>query len=142
VERAILACLLTPDAEFKAVDVNVTMQRPDPRRHRIAYPLVISGESRLIAPSIERATHVAVCDIEHSDPVRTKVMPFGEDRLGLLLDKRISKVYAFLPAKQEAQALQEEARQRLGQQADDGVIPIPLLAQSTCYLPAACGVVV
>lgn len=100
VENAIEAYLLAggEDAQFKAADIHVKMQRPDPRRHRVGYALFIhwTNEAELAA-SLAAASHIAVCDVEHDDIVRTKVLALeGLDDTGrsdLIAEKRIQQVF-------------------------------------------------
>lgn len=151
INQAIVKSLMTPDAAFKHADVHVTMSRPDARRHRIAFALIVRGETRLIAPSLSGATHLAVCDVEYGNPQRTKVQPIEGDPVHLLLDKRVTTVFSFDPTEAERAALTREAQARLdsseyydGRSADEdpAVVAVPQLRQSISCLPAVCGLVV
>lgn len=96
VEAAITKYLLAEDSDFKGADVHVKMQRPDPRRHREGYAITLDAAGATLASSLERATHLAVCDIEHDDIVRSKVIPLaGADLAGILAEKRVQAVHVF-----------------------------------------------
>jgi cation diffusion facilitator family transporter len=97
VESAIRSYVLADDSDFKGADIHVKMQRPDPRRHRIGYGVFFNPQGvAVLAPAVGRITHVAVCDVEHDDIVRSKLLPLSGIGLAeLTAEKRIQRLYVF-----------------------------------------------
>lgn len=139
VEEAIRAYFADPNGPFKGSDVHVKMQRPDPRRHRVGYALVMSDGHTAIARDLDQATHIAVCDVEHGDVVRSKVLPVSSDVPGQLLDKRIQVIFTLDGAEPAAQCLRNECRKRLAGRDKAKIVPIPQLHRANCFTVSALG---
>ena len=98
VECAIRAYLVHDDSDFKGSDIHVKMQRPDPRRHRVGYGLVLDpAGTALLATREADITHVAVCDVEHGDIVRSKVLARWASIGDMCAEKRMNPLYVFEP---------------------------------------------
>ena len=133
VELSLRKYLLSPQSDFKGCDIHVKVQRPEANRHRIGYALIVRNGVGVIAPSFNTATHVAVCDVEHGDVVRTKVWGLESDPFGLLVEKRVSRLYVYTATALEAARLQRETTAKLAARNAHGVIPVPTLAQANCF---------
>ncbi len=98
VESAIRSYVLAEGSDFKGCDIHVKMQRPDPRRHRVGYGLALGSAGQVVlARRLSDATHVAVCDVEHGDIVRSKVLPLSDNAVALMKEKRMQTLYLFEP---------------------------------------------
>ena len=95
---------------FNECDLSVKFEKPEPARHRIAYAVVgrvsesgtetaaLSESAALkfaVAPSVESATHIVVCDLENGMVVRTKQEEKPADLAGFLDKKRVVRLYLF-----------------------------------------------
>lgn len=97
---------------FNDCDLNVKFEKPEPARHRIAYAVVerassseAEGQAELaaglaplsfvVAPSVETATHIVVCDLENGMVVRTKQEEKPADLAKFLDKKRVVRLYLF-----------------------------------------------
>jgi cation diffusion facilitator family transporter len=110
VEAAIRNYLLTEDSEFKGCDIHVKMQRPDPGRHRIGYAVVMGSDGGVVlAPTIPMATHIAVCDVEHNQIVRSKLLPVTESIAAMSAEKRIQRLYVLHPGGGTGRLLEQGA---------------------------------
>ncbi|MDP3771729.1 MAG: cation diffusion facilitator family transporter [bacterium] len=90
----IAACLGTHG--FREFARYVRFEPPAPSRHRIAYAIRDFDRSVLMAPSLELATHLRICDIEDGEIVRWKDLPRPEklaDALRLLQGKRVTQFF-------------------------------------------------
>ncbi len=114
VEHAIRAYILSQE-DFKECEIHLKVKGPDPQRHRIAFALTHLqmpedensqvhsgmhmtlgyGDCAVVAPSLDKATHFLVCDIECGSIVRTKEEPMPADPIAYLKDKRVSRLYLF-----------------------------------------------
>jgi cation diffusion facilitator family transporter len=141
VETAIRGYLLADDSDFKGADVHVKMQRPDPNRFRIGFAVEFHGCEPRLAASLDDMTHLAVCDVEHDDIVRTKLVPASGTVAELLIEKRVQQLYIFDEPGQRAQQLRGAVRQAL-QPGEERVVPIPELRQAAAYHLPVLGVTV
>jgi cation diffusion facilitator family transporter len=82
---------------FNDCDLNVKFEKPEPARHRIAYAVVERASllSFAVAPSVEAATHIVVCDLENGMVVRTKQEEKPADLAVFLDKKRVVRLYLF-----------------------------------------------
>jgi hypothetical protein len=109
------------DAGFKECEINLRFEKPEPARHRIAYAAVAQGDQLCIAPDVESATHVIVCDLENGMVVRTKEEEKPQDLVEYLKRKRVVRLYLF--------------------HADPPALPGVEVASSTSYQPKLLGLV-
>lgn len=83
------------EADFKDCEINLRFEKPEPARHRIAYAAIADGANLCIAPSVESATHIIVCDLENNMVVRTKEELKPENLVEFLQRKRVVRLYLF-----------------------------------------------
>lgn len=109
------------EAGFKECEINLRFEKPEPARHRIAYAAVAQGDQLCIAPDVESATHVIVCDLENGMVVRTKEEAKPQNLVEYLKRKRVVRLYLF--------------------HADPPALPGVEVASSTSYQPKLLGLV-
>lgn len=109
------------EAGFKDCEINLRFEKPEPARHRIAYAAVAQGDQLCIAPDVESATHVIVCDLENGMVVRTKEEAKPQNLVEYLKRKRVVRLYLF--------------------HADPPALPGVEVASSTSYQPKLLGLV-
>lgn len=133
VEAKLDAYLLDPARPFHAAKLRITTKRSDPKRKRIAYALCSDGKTTYVAPTMAQATHIAFCDVEYGQVVRTEKDEIIEDWIGLLLRKRAQKLYVLQPEVSVNDALSAEATMRIAKAHRADVVPVPVLAEARSY---------
>jgi len=93
VKRAVEQYVLKQD--FMRCEAHINFQAPEPRRHRQAIAIVRSGDAVAVAPSIESATSIMVCDLEFGAIKRATEEEPTADPIALLVHKRVNMIYQF-----------------------------------------------
>ena len=87
-------------AGFKDCELHLKFQKPEPERHRVAFAVQAHGQHLIVVPSVAEASHIIICDVEHSDIVRSKQEPKpvdAQDMADFLQRKRVTDFYLFHP---------------------------------------------
>ena len=142
VEDAFRGYLLNPSSDFKGAYVHVTIQRPDPKRKRIGYALRLTDTIAHVALNLASADHLAVCDVEHGEVVRTRVVPLSDDPAGTFLEKRVQKVYVLQPDQSVNSQLADEVIRRLAKSPASDKVPVPVLSQARSYTLSPLGLII
>lgn len=93
IERAVERYVLAQD--FTSCETHINFQPPSPKRHRQAVAIVRDGDTVTLAPSLEKATSLVVCDIELGRIVRATEEEAGIDPVSLLAYKRVTNLFQF-----------------------------------------------
>lgn len=123
IEHALEKFLLGLD--FKECEIHIRIERPEPMHKRVAFAVIKEGEALVISPTLERSTHLIVCDTEDGAIVRSKEEPAPTDPVMLLIEKRVEEIYVFDPARVDRNWLEAAGIAVTG---------------STSYLPSVMGV--
>jgi cation diffusion facilitator family transporter len=81
--------------EFKECELHIRFTRPDPQYRRVAFAAIKEGELLVIAPSLDQATHLLICDQEEGEFVRIKAERSPADSVSFLVEKRVAQLYVF-----------------------------------------------
>ncbi|MBS1994996.1 MAG: cation diffusion facilitator family transporter [Cyanobacteria bacterium SZAS LIN-2] len=84
-------------AGFKDCELHFKFQKPEPNRHRVAFAVVNQDNHLVVASTVEQASHVIICDVEHGDIVRSKQepKPAATELSQFLKRKRVTCFYLF-----------------------------------------------
>jgi len=91
--------------EFTECELQIEFHRPEPVRSRVAFALMRKDGSAAIAPDLQAATHLVICDLEDGTIVRTKEQDLPPDPVAFLVRKRVVGLYVFQNEKQFADGL-------------------------------------
>lgn len=93
IEHAVESYIL--QQEFKECELHIRFTRPDPQYRRIAYAALKAGEWMVIAPALDRCTHLLICDEEEGEVVRIKAERCPADPVAFLVEKRVAQLFVF-----------------------------------------------
>jgi hypothetical protein len=83
------------EAGFKESELHLKFQKPEPQRHRVAFAVLSKDHHLVVSPTVEQASHMIICDVEHGDIVRSKQEPKPDNLIEFLKRKRVTCLYLF-----------------------------------------------
>jgi len=95
-------------SDFKDCELHLKFQKPEPNRHRVAFAVVNKDSHLVVASTVEQASHIIICDVEHDDIVRSKQepKPSTAELSAFLKRKRVTCFYLFHPQPQAVEGVQ------------------------------------
>jgi cation diffusion facilitator family transporter len=92
-------------AGFKECELHLKFQKPEPQRHRVAFAVAAAEGQLVVSPTVEQASHIIICDVEHGDIVRSKQEPKPVDLTEFLKRKRVTCLYLFHSAPESVEGV-------------------------------------